>query len=379
MKKMGCSILLLIFLFALTACNASDEEKNPIDKEETVATSKDNAKPSVKGVRNVDVVNTHGSIEGLERMQNFYHNVQNGISSELRIVQYTEEGDPMVKDLTYNGDSLQVQYDTTRDNFGNGRISKINCSNMIEEVNPTNTSYIATDCDEGIYGKDSILVINYNMKKQDLFEFELKYGVNLDNEVNTKTNKVKKVLNTMETEVISDFVLASHVKQEVYKKLVMTNYLEVKDLKATCDSNEAMNYYLKVYINGAQRDYHWSNCDRSSDGKNFTGIAEYIIQQAEIKQAANSETEIQGYILQMKDDTLLIGVDLNILDYESLKDEIQHINLSAYVFDFISLEGVKTDEFRIGDKIEATIKGSITGSNPGRAQVKGIKKLYITN
>ena len=117
MKKLGCSILLLTFLFILTACNASNEGKNPIDKEGSHTTSNDNVKPSVKGVKNVDVLNTHGSIEGVERMQNFYDDLQNGISSELRIVHYTIEGDPIVKDLKYKEDTIKVTYDSTRDKF----------------------------------------------------------------------------------------------------------------------------------------------------------------------------------------------------------------------------------------------------------------------
>ena len=92
-------MLLLTFLFILTACNTSDEEKNPVNKEGSHLTSKDSPKPSVKGVKNVDVLNTHGSIEGMERMQNFYDKLQDGITSELRIVHYTIEGDPIVTGL----------------------------------------------------------------------------------------------------------------------------------------------------------------------------------------------------------------------------------------------------------------------------------------
>ena len=83
-----------------------------------------------------------------------------------------------------------------------------------------------------------------------------------------------------------------------------------------------------------------------SDGTKLTGIAEYIIDQSEMEQDENPETVIQGYILQVKDETLLIGVDLNRMDYEWLKEEIHQIDLSAYVFDFISLEGVENCRVR---------------------------------
>ncbi len=202
---MGCSILVLTFLFILTACNASDEGKNPIDKEGSHAPSNDIVKPSVKGVKNVDVLNTHGSIEGLERMKNFYNDLQNGISSDLRIVHYTIEGDPIITDLKYKEDTIKVTYDSTRDNFGSGKITTVNCSDLLEEVNPTNTSYIAIGCSDGYSGMVEILAIEYNLARQDLFELELKYGEKLENEVNTNTKEVTKVINSKETRTTSDF------------------------------------------------------------------------------------------------------------------------------------------------------------------------------
>ncbi|MFC5603328.1 DUF3221 domain-containing protein [Sporosarcina koreensis] len=96
-----------------------------------------------------------------------------------------------------------------------------------------------------------------------------------------------------------------------------------------------------------------------------------------MKQDENPEIIIQGYILQVNGDSMLIGVDLNRMDYEWLKDEIQQIDFSKYAIEFIRLEGVINEEYKIGNKIEAIIKGGITGSNPGRAQVKDIKRLDI--
>lgn len=374
MKKMTHINLLIMLIFILAACNMNDNETNRTNAD-SGPQSADSTKPYVQGVENVDVLNTHGSIEGLERMQSFYDNVQNGVLSDLRIVRYTTEGDPMITDLTYNGELLKVKDDTTRDKYGSGEIRINSCSNMIEEVNPTNTSYIAVDCNSGHFGKEEILKISYNMNQQDLFEFELKYGVNLENEVITKSITTEKENSTIETNVKSDSVVAASVKQEVYKRLVFAYYLAEKDLETKCKSKESMNYYLKVHINGGQREFRWSECDQSPEGLKFTEIAEYIIKQSEKKQSENSGVTIQGYVFQVKDDTLLIGEGLNMLDYEWLKDEINQIDLDAYIFDFTILEGVNTGEFNPGDKIQATIEGSIRGSKPGRAKVKDIKKL----
>jgi hypothetical protein len=256
-----------MLIISLVACS---ETSSPSDAGGT--------QPTVKGVEDVDVLNTHGGIEGLERMQEFYEKLQKGIASDLRIVHYTIEGDPMITDLTFNGDSLEVKHDFTRDAYGSGEIIINSCLKMIEEDNSTNLSYTAIDCSGVPEGKDEILQINYNMSEQDLFELELKYGVKLENEINTLTKTTKKEISATETEEMSDFEMPESVKQEVYKKLVFANYLAEKELKAKCEKEDAMNYQLKVHINGGQREFHWSACDLTVDGVKLTEIAEYMIE-----------------------------------------------------------------------------------------------------
>ncbi|MEK3886221.1 hypothetical protein [Bacillus sp. FSL K6-3431] len=227
----------------------------------------------------------------------------------------------------------------------------------MKEVNPTNTSYIAIDCNDAHFGMDEILQISYNMGQQDSFEFKLDYGVNIENEINTQTNTIKKEVSATETQLTNDYVMASAVKQEIYICLVFANYLAEKDLVTTCDAKDAVNYSLKVYINGAHREYRWNACDRSIDGVKFTKIVKYIIEQSEQKQTENQEVTVQGYVLKRNDNTLLIGEDLNKFSYELIKDEIQQMDLNAYNIDFIELEGVNSEEFNVGDNIRATIEG----------------------
>lgn len=350
MKKTTFIIFLSFFIVSLAACNSQN------------ATNESNAEIEVKGLQNVDVLNTHGSIEGLERMVHFYQNVQKGVPSDLRIVHYTIEGDPIVTDLSFAGDSLEVKNDSSRDKFGSGEITKISCSDLIEEVNPTNTTYMAVGCANVSYGMQEILQIDYNMDQQDLFEFELKYGLNQENEISTLTN----------TDLIT-----KDEKQEVYKSLVFANYLAEKDLTTSCDSEGMLNYYLKVYINGAEREFHWKACDQSADGVKFTNIANAIIEKAANKQLVQPKVTVQGYVLEVKGNEMLIGEGLTMLDYELLKEELQHINFDNYIFDFIILEGVDTKVFNLGDKIIATVEGNIIDAKPGRAKVKDINKIEV--
>ena len=231
MKRMLKFLSYFILIFSLASCNTQGNENgSPNDNGESPSTGKESLKPIVKGVGDVDVLNTHGGIEGIERMQRFYEDMKSGVSSDLRIVFYTIEGDPIVKDLKFNGESLEVKIDNTRDAYGSGGIQTINCGQLIEEVNPTNTSYIATNCKEVPYEMEEIIQIQYSMSQQDLFEIDLKYGVNLENEINTKTDEIIKENGTTEP-----FQMAENVKQELYKRLVFANYLDEKEIVASCD------------------------------------------------------------------------------------------------------------------------------------------------
>lgn len=379
MKIIAYPFLFCLLLFILAACNEREgNDDNPTVRDRVLTAGTESERPSVKGVEDVDVVNSHGrSIDGLERMQMFYENAQNGIPSDLRIVHYTFEGDPIIVDLKYNGETMEVIHDSSHDKFGSGEITTFTCNGLMEEVNPTNTTYIAVGCSDGFAGMLEILAIEYNVARQDLFELELKYGTKLENEVNTKTKETKKVINSKETRITSDFQLSSKAKQEVYKLLVMAN-LGYIELKSDCNIENSEKYYLKVYINNGEREFNWFSCDESPEAAKFTRIAEYIIAQSEMKQDENPEKVIQGYILQVNDDSLLIGVDLNRMQYVWILDQLQQFDFSAYSYDFIRIKGVTNGEFKIGDKITAVIKGNITGSNPGKAQAKDIKKLDIS-
>lgn len=371
LKILFCSIL----IFSLASCNTQVNEKGPSKEKvngESQPKVKENDKPYVKGVENVDVLNTHGGIEGIERMQRFYKDMKSGEPSDLRIVFYTIEGDPIVKDLKFDGESLEVKTDSTRDEYGSGEVETISCGQLIEEVNPTNTSYIATDCKDRQYGMTEILQVQYNVSQQDLFEVVLQFGESLENEINTKTGRIKK-----EEAAIENYQMTEDVKQELYRKLVFANYLDKTELDASCNRAASTNYYLKVYINGGVQDIKWKDCDGSTDEMKFTEIANFIIEKSELKQTEKSDVVVQGYILERKDNTLLIGEELNILDYEWMKEELKQMDMESISFDFTELEGIPVDDFHPGDKIRATIDGSIIGSKPGRAKVKEINRIGV--
>ncbi|MFA9559450.1 DUF4362 domain-containing protein [Evansella sp. AB-rgal1] len=368
MKRLSCFILIFVFLIG---CNSEVV---------TNSSSRSNDSPSeiyVEGLKNVDVLNVHGSVEGLDRMMSFYDDVKNGVNSDLRVVHYTIEGDPLVTDLHYKEGTLEVTNDYSRDKFGSGEIISDTCGKLVEEVNPTNTTYIAVECAGGFDGMHQILQIEYNMHHQDRLELELRYGVNLENEINTVTNTLEKEISENEIVIETDFRLVPTVKQEVYRKLVFANYLADKEFSNSCGTEETIQYYLKVHINSGSREFDWSACDQSVDGEKFTDIATHLIEQSKNNQDIQQEVTIQGYVLESADNEMLIGEGLTMLDYQWVKEELRHIDFTNYIFDFIILTGWNGEEFHPGDKVYVSVEEYLSGFQPRRAKVKEIKKLEL--
>ncbi len=105
-----------------------------------------------------DIVNRDMEITNLERFNEFFENVQKGSKDNIRIVTYTIEGDPMLHDLDFDGDTIHSVRDTRRDKFGNGEITEMTCKKIDYSTNQTmaDNVYKLTHCDKnGI--DDSVL------------------------------------------------------------------------------------------------------------------------------------------------------------------------------------------------------------------------------
>ncbi|QTD41906.1 DUF4362 domain-containing protein [Sporosarcina sp. Te-1] len=339
-----------------------------------IACGQDKEGSSTKSVEDVDVINHHRGIEGLEKMERFYSDFQNGKTSDLRIVHYTLEGDPIVTDLAYDGKKLQVTFDSSRDAFGSGEIHTIACNGLFEEVYPANRSYLAYGCEEGLNGMAEILSIEYDLNRQDLFEFQLKYGKGLENELDTKRG-IKKIGLDSNMAKTSDVQLSPDVMQELYKRLILANYLGEKDLKNRCHAEKDSEYYLKVYLNGGEDEFAWSTCHNSADTTKFTDLANYLIMQADNPPSEISEPTIQGYVLQVENQTLLVAENINQLEYQWIEEEIKKTDFDAYGIEFYQLEGMDPKEFKPGDKVLAILKGGQTEGKPRKVKVKDIRKL----
>lgn len=114
--------------------------------------------PRETAVKNGDIVYfSTRKISTLDNFENFIRNVFLGKQDWLRITRYTLEGDPIIQQLSYNGDRILYQYDTTRDAYGTKEIRHTYCSKIEKEKNEDGTmsTYFLSGCD----GSDERIVV----------------------------------------------------------------------------------------------------------------------------------------------------------------------------------------------------------------------------
>ncbi|MDI4645859.1 DUF4362 domain-containing protein [Cohnella hashimotonis] len=103
-----------------------------------------------QAAKNGDVVNVHGKMYNFDKWKLFLASLQGGSSSQIRITQYTIEGDPIFYELVYDGaQAFAYTYDNSRDKFGSdaGRPRTICKGIELEKNEERGDYYKLTGCD----------------------------------------------------------------------------------------------------------------------------------------------------------------------------------------------------------------------------------------
>ena len=111
MKKIVLEILIIGLILSLVV-GCFDRNKaidfNNVPKE---------YKPDA-AIKNGDVVDVHGKMTNMEKLDGFVENFNKKQTDKIRITRYTTEGDPILYTLVYNGKTIEYTIDTSRDKFG---------------------------------------------------------------------------------------------------------------------------------------------------------------------------------------------------------------------------------------------------------------------
>lgn len=99
---------------------------------------------------NGDIVNVHGKMYNLDKWKLFLANLDVGVPDQIRITQYTIEGDPIFYELIYDGaEEITYTYDNSMDGFGSdsGRPSTVCRGIELQESKDSGSHYELTGCD----------------------------------------------------------------------------------------------------------------------------------------------------------------------------------------------------------------------------------------
>ncbi|GGF92713.1 DUF4362 domain-containing protein [Paenibacillus aceti] len=95
-------------------------------------------------------------LANVDKLEKFYEEYLNQISSTVALAHYTDEGDPIYVDLEFNGEEILYTYDNSWDGFGgqNKGVRKTTCTQMNKRTGPrgdrNGTEYYLTSCKEDI-------------------------------------------------------------------------------------------------------------------------------------------------------------------------------------------------------------------------------------
>ncbi|MEI5908979.1 DUF4362 domain-containing protein [Bacillus spongiae] len=103
---------------------------------------------------NEEVVNTHGEIENLKRLNSFIQSVENQSNDVIDYVRYGIEGQRGLMTLTFDGEQVNVSY-SVDGNF----IEKFSCKKIEIEKGNEMKKYILVQCSGNFNGDLELLSV----------------------------------------------------------------------------------------------------------------------------------------------------------------------------------------------------------------------------
>lgn len=112
--------------------------------------------------KNKDVIDVHGKITNMYKVEQLYDNVNSGQSDSIRITRYNTNGEAIIYDIDYDGEIINCSVDRTRDSTAKSGDRKVNVYQYMKlyiRRDESVTEYFLTGADS----KDlSILVTGNN-------------------------------------------------------------------------------------------------------------------------------------------------------------------------------------------------------------------------
>ncbi|PER84410.1 DUF4362 domain-containing protein [Bacillus cereus] len=97
-----------------------------------------------------DVILKHEKIVNLNEFKAFVENVKLEKPDKVKIVSYTDEGDPIVKTLNYDGKEIRYSIDNSNDKFSseNNKEQKTVCKKLNKRQENSQVVYYLDECSQ---------------------------------------------------------------------------------------------------------------------------------------------------------------------------------------------------------------------------------------
>ncbi len=115
---------------------------------------------SEKAVKNGDVINSNGPVYNLPRFELFLESIDANKQATVRIANFKTEGGPTLYNVTFDGASIHLEIDRSKNNNRGDEPAKVNktCQDLVIEDGQQVVTYKLEDCEEGSLVEDFILL-----------------------------------------------------------------------------------------------------------------------------------------------------------------------------------------------------------------------------
>ncbi|AQQ52637.1 hypothetical protein B0X71_05680 [Planococcus lenghuensis] len=83
----------------------------------------------------------------MDELEAFMANMEEGEEDPVRVVTYTTEGDPILLELTCDGERSEATFDSTRDAYGTGSVETTTCDSIVVNETTEFTEYVLEGCE----------------------------------------------------------------------------------------------------------------------------------------------------------------------------------------------------------------------------------------
>lgn len=109
-----------------------------------------------------DMVIMHGILKQAGNWDKFLASVQSGTASEISIVNYTVEGDPIIDYVKYDGQEFYLKRDNSHDKFSDGKDFEASYSRLDDLSDDNKVCYCLTNTPDGHnIGADAWTLVSY--------------------------------------------------------------------------------------------------------------------------------------------------------------------------------------------------------------------------